>query len=54
MLKDVRCISFCEHCMLPVVGAANGDDVNTDRVVGITKTHASCAATSGVCRSRRR
>lgn len=54
VLKDIRFVSFCEHHMLPVVGKAHVAYLPTDRVVGISKLAAWCAATPGACRFRRR
>ena len=37
VLRDIRCVSFCEHHMLPVVGKAHVAYLPTHRVVGISK-----------------
>jgi GTP cyclohydrolase IA len=37
VLSNVRVVSFCEHHMLPVIGAAHIGYLPRDRVVGISK-----------------
>lgn len=37
LLRNIRVVSFCEHHMLPVIGAAHVAYLPRDRVVGISK-----------------
>ena len=37
VLRDIRCESYCEHHLAPIIGRAHVGYIPTDRVVGISK-----------------
>ncbi len=37
VLRDIRCESYCEHHLAPIIGKAHIGYITTDRVIGISK-----------------